>query len=119
MRSVIISQLGLVALSSLALLAGCGDDEGGDKGPCSPAEQTGCTTGLACEEVEGGEPACFAPLHIKGRVYDLTKDSPIAAAQVVARDANGAAVSRVAATAADGGYQLQVPAKRSPEGKIL
>ena len=46
--------------------AACGDDE-----PCNPQANTGCEDGLVCEEVTGGEPACFAPVVVRGDVFDL------------------------------------------------
>jgi hypothetical protein len=85
------------------------------------AAQTGCAAGLACEEVQGKDPGCFAPLTLKGRVFDSVSadDKGIADARVVARDANDAAVSTVAITAADGTYALVVPAPRDADGKPL
>jgi hypothetical protein len=113
----------LWTLGSFALAAhggACGDDEGeggsGGKEPCSPERQTGCTAGLVCEEVEGGEPACFLPVTVEGRVFDLQTDAGIAGATVVARDENQAALSPVVRSGADGAYSLRVPAKRTAEG---
>lgn len=106
-------------------LAGCGDDEpagnGGDGGSggasgCTPGETTGCGPATVCEEVAGGTPACFAPLSLEGKVENLVDGKPIAGAHVVARDANGAAVSSVAISGADGTYELVVPAKRDANG---
>lgn len=105
-----------------ALFAGCGDDvDDNNNQPksCSVEAQTGCATGLVCEEIEGKEPACFSPVSFKGKVIDAIDAKPIGGARVVARDANDAAVSPVAITAADGTYTLSVPAKRDAQGKPL
>ncbi|AKT39521.1 hypothetical protein [Chondromyces crocatus] len=113
------SRLGFaLVVGPLVALAGCGDEEvrRGDEG-CSVLEQTGCASGLACEEVEDGEPACFTPLVVRGRVLDAGTAAGVAGAHVIARDANSAAVSRVAVSGPDGGYALQVAAKRDREGR--
>ncbi len=110
---------------SLALIApvfvGCGDDEPpqNEQKGCSVSAQTGCEAGTVCEEVEGAQPACFAPVAFAGKVINALDEKPVAGARVVARDANDAAVSSVAISAADGTYKLNVPAKRDSEGKPL
>lgn len=113
----------VLVFGSSILLAACGGDDAETKPPakCDVAAQTGCAEGLACEEVQGKDPACFAPLTLKGRVYDSVsaKQDGIAGARVVARDANDAAVSTVAVSAADGTYTLAVPAPRDAEGLPL
>lgn len=115
----------IFALSSFSLLAflagGCGDDEPPppeDKAECSTTTGEGCKDGKVCEEVEGGKAACFEPLRVSGRVFDLSDDGPIEGARVVARDANGAAISSVAVTDAEGHYSLRVPAKRVSGGGV-
>jgi hypothetical protein len=100
-----------------AMVVGCGgdDDSGAAPKACSVAEQTGCEQGLVCEPVAGRDPiasGCFAPIAVKGRVFDNLSSLPIASARVVARDANDAVVSSVALTAVDGTYQLNVPVRR-------
>ncbi|MBA3458820.1 MAG: hypothetical protein H0T46_02585 [Deltaproteobacteria bacterium] len=95
------------------LLAACGGDD--DK-PCDPIARTGCDDGLVCEQVSGGEPACFAPVQVRGRVLNLAGGAGIAGARVVAVDVNGAAASGVAVSGADGSYSLEVPAQRDAEG---
>jgi hypothetical protein len=72
-----------------------------------------------CEEVLGSEPACFAPVWVQGRVFDLATDLGIGGARVVAVDANGAARSTVVDSAPDGTYSLPVPAPRDAEGNPL
>jgi hypothetical protein len=115
----------IFAFSSFSLLAflvgGCGDDEPPPKkenAECSTATGEGCTDGKVCEEVEGEQAKCFAPLVVSGRVFDLSDDGAIEGARVVARDANGAAVSSVAVTNAEGHYELRVPAKRVSGGAV-
>jgi hypothetical protein len=101
--------------------AACGDDEPPpeeSKSECSVSTGEGCKDGKVCEEVEGEKPACFAPVSLAGRVFDLSNDAAIEGARVVARDANGAAVSSVAVTDAEGSYELRVPAKRRSGGEV-
>ena len=90
---------------------------------CSPSRQSGCPsdTGaeVVCEEVPGGNSGCFAPVHVKGSVFDLASKAPIADARVVARNANNAADSNIAVTDAAGNYDLRVPTPRSADGKPL
>jgi hypothetical protein len=127
MRSFPIFELVCATLALAA--AACGGDsatttgagaggEGGATG-CSVADQTGCKDGQACELVQGGKPACFTPVSVKGRVYDAVTMNGIAGARVVARDVNEAAVSTVAITKADGTYSLDVPAVRDASGKPI
>lgn len=97
-------------------LAGCG---GGEPTTCTLGERTGCAEGLVCEAVEGGDPACFAPVVIEGRVLDALEGTGIAGARVVAVDANGAARSSVVLSAADGAYSLPVAARRAADGSAV
>jgi len=94
----------------LAVLVGCSDD------PCDPLAQTGCDDNQVCETVQGGEPACFAPVAIEGRVFDLANDDGIEKARVVAVDVNGAAVSNVSTSKEDGSYRLPIPTVRNKDG---
>jgi hypothetical protein len=121
----LVSMLLSLGITSLVLIPACGGDStgsggsgGGDAGkPCSVADQTGCAMGLACEEVQGAtDPACFTPLTLQGHVFGALDSKPIAGARIVASDADGAAVSTVAISAADGAYTLNVPAKRDAKG---
>jgi hypothetical protein len=116
-----------LALAALTLagfnVIACGDDGAGVGGSggaaCSPDSETGCGAGLVCEEVEGGDPACFVPIVVKGRVFDLQTDAGIEGAHVVARDENQAAISPVAVSGAEGAYALEVPTKRDANGAPL
>lgn len=116
---MLLRQLSIVLLCASPLLAGCGDDSdepGSEPKGCALTEQTGCDAGLVCEEVEGGEPACFSPVTVRGRVFNALDEVGIGGARVLARDANGTVVSRVAITEPDGAYALPVPTKRSANG---
>src|SRR3954468_20425705 len=103
----------LLRLTIPLLLIGCG---GGDDGPCDPVARSGCDDGQVCEQVVGAEPACFAPVEIRGQVIDFAGGQGVAGARVVAVDINGAAASSVAISASDGSYVLPVPAPRDATG---
>ncbi len=94
-------------------LFGCG---GGGTDVCVLGAPGGCGAGQVCEEVQGGEPRCFAPVHVEGRVFDAADDSGIGGARVVAIDASGAPRSTVVVTAVDGTYSLPVPSTRDATG---
>jgi hypothetical protein len=77
----------------------------------------GCQTGELCETKAGSTTGvCYAQLEIHGRVLDASDHSPIEGARVLALDANGAAISRVVLSAADGTYTLPVSAARDANG---
>lgn len=96
----------------LLCIAACSNDDD----TCSVEANTGCGDGFVCERVVDGEPACFEPVMVRGRVIDLATDAPISGARVVALDPNGAAVSSVATSSGDGQYALQVPVVRAGDG---
>jgi hypothetical protein len=105
----------------LTVAGACGSN---DKTACDPAAQTGCASGLFCEAVQNGTPACFAPVLVRGTVSDpTTKPAALLLndARVVALDANRAPLSTVAVTANDGttngAYELKVRATRDSSGK--
>lgn len=102
-----------LVLGSALVLTACGGD---DEAPCDPVANTGCETGQVCEQVVDGEPTCFAPVEIQGRVLDLATDAGVSGARVVAVDVNGAAVTGVAVSAADGTYELAIPSQRAADG---
>lgn len=126
-RSSHSSSMGISCKAALVLglssfLAACGaDSDSSEKHSCSVEEQTGCDSGTVCETVQGATPACFAPLLVRGRVLEsAAPDTGIANAIVVARDINGALISRgTATTAADGSYELAIPAPRDASGHPL
>lgn len=86
---------------------------------CSPRAQSACGEGLVCETVVGANPGCFPPVLVRGQVFDLATGEPIEGALVAARDANNAAVSDVAPTDANGGYELAVLTPRNPDGSLV
>lgn len=108
----------LIACSASLLALGCGDDDDRD-GPCMPNTSEGCDGNQVCEEVEGGEPACFAPVLVRGRVIDLADESGIEGATLVALDINGSARSTVVLSEEDGSYEISLPARRDPDGRPL
>jgi hypothetical protein len=86
---------------------------------CDPIAQTGCEDGLVCEEVVDGGPSCFAPVVLRGNVFDLADESGIEGATVVALDANRAPASTVAVTDAGGDYEIQVARQRDVDGNPM
>jgi hypothetical protein len=68
--------------------------------------------------VDGG-PACFAPVVLRGNVFDLADESGIEGATVVALDANHAPASTVAVTDAGGDYEIQVARQRDVDGNPM
>jgi hypothetical protein len=110
----------IVSLAAPLCLGGCKDDEPPPPpaAACSLDDDSGCTDGDVCEAVTDGTVGCFAPVSIEGVVFDTADGDPIEGARVVVQDANGAAVSRVGVTEADGTYSLTVPAPREPDGSL-
>ncbi len=99
---------------ALVALAACGGDD--EEETCNVDSDEGCEDGQVCEEVASGMPACFAPVQIRGRVFDAANDAAIAGATVIAVDANGGGQTDVVTTAADGTYSLDVPTPRNVDG---
>jgi len=95
----------------VVLAAGCGGDQ-----PCDAVANTGCNDGQACEVVQSGDPTCVAAVVAVGRVFDLDTNAGIGGARIVVLDANAAAVSFVATSAADGSYTLAIPTARNSSG---
>jgi len=83
---------------------------------CDPAAVDSCGEGLTCDSVTTGEYACFEPVYIAGRVFDISDELGIAGALVLAANSSGEAVTDVAITDADGNYELQVPVTRDASG---
>lgn len=58
--------LGWVVVGLICVGVGCGDDDPPpDSGPCSVAEQTGCSAGLECMVGEDGKAGCFCSASAK------------------------------------------------------
>jgi uncharacterized protein (DUF2141 family) len=102
-------------LCGCLLLGGCDEEE---DLLCVAGTGEGCDDGMVCETVEGGDPACFIPVRIEGRVFDATDDQGIGGATVVALDANGSARTTVVTTADDGSYSLPIAMQRTGDGKL-
>lgn len=86
---------------------------------CSPDDPASCAGDRSCELRTDGAFACYDPVHLLGRVFDLATDDGIADARVFAADETGAAATDVAITGADGGYELTVPVTREPDGALV
>ncbi len=118
MRTVSQKTRSLAAMLALCVV-GCSSDDpapANQAANCKPGTKDGCANGQVCEETVSGTPSCFDPVSIKGQVTDALDGTAVAGALVVARDANGAAVSGTAATDAQGQYLLVVPVKRAANG---
>ena len=102
-----------VAAISLLLASGCSESS---SDACNPVAQTGCEDGLVCEEVVGGDPGCFAPVVLRGNVFDRANDDGIEGATVVALDANRSPASTVATTGPAGDYEIRVARQRDVDG---
>jgi hypothetical protein len=98
---------------ALALsIASCGDDPE----TCSVGSREGCEEGFVCEAVAGGEPTCFTPIQLRGRIFDAASGAGIEGATIVALDASAAPRSVVARSAVDGTYVLPVAVERAEDG---
>ncbi len=86
---------------------------GGRGAACSGDDQCADDT---CADVGGGDRKCEPPVRLQGKVVDALDDSAVAGADVIALDVDGAAVSRVATSAADGTYALELIVARDAEG---
>lgn len=109
-----------LALPLLYIITACGGGGGGGGGGtdfnCSLTTNEGCDSGTQCAYTTQGGTDCYTPIIIKGMVFDLATQAPIEGARVVARDANGAPVSTIAVTDADGNYELSAAVTRDEEG---
>jgi hypothetical protein len=104
----------VVAITIAVAAAGCSSN---DNASCDPVANTGCQSSKVCEQKQGGGSVCAEPLVLKGHILNLADQSAVAGARVVALDANSAPVSSVVISAADGSYELVIPATRSADGK--
>ncbi len=106
----------LVAVSlAISAIAGCSSPPATTS--CTVGSSAGCAAGQTCEQVEGSaDGACYAPVTVDGRVFDLATTDGIEGARVLAIDANGAAISTVVVSGIDGAYSLPVAAARDASG---
>jgi hypothetical protein len=102
-----------VAVAVAIAAAGCSSNDNA----CDPVANTGCQSSQICEQKQGGGSICAEPLVLRGHVLKLADGSAVAGARAVALDANAAPVSSVATSAADGSYELAIPATRTTDGK--
>jgi hypothetical protein len=119
-RRTFPTTLATLAAASLSVaLIGCSSDP--PPAQCDPDQNSGCPADQACEKVTGGAPACFAPVRVRGQVFDLAigTSKPIGGARIVAVDDSGAAISSVATSGGDGLYDLRLPAPRDASGAIV
>lgn len=93
----------------LAVLSACGPKE------CKLDDAASCPADQACEQVQGKKPACFAPVTLEGRVFDLSNSAGIEGALVLAADENGAPAGPAVTSAKDGTYSLRVPSTRTDD----
>lgn len=105
----------MIGVAAFALLVGAGCSSSSSDA-CDPIAQTGCEENLVCEERVDGGTACFAPVVLRGNVFDQADDSGIEGATVVALDANRAPASTVAVTDASGDYEIRVARQRDIDG---
>ncbi len=83
---------------------------------CTLDDPSSCPSDQVCEPVQGREkPLCFAPVLLKGKVYDLGSGTGIAAAAVLASDENGAPAGAAVQATPDGTYELRIPSTRTDE----
>lgn len=85
---------------------------------CDP-EGSDCGGGQVCELRTDGLYACYEPVYLRGATVDSASGSPVEGAHVIAIDKTGAAASDVAISGSEGGYELQVPVVRNPDGTLF
>ncbi len=85
---------------------------------CDPVDERSCPGDDSCEVRTDGLRACYDPVRLRGRVFDLSDDSSVEGAHVSAADKTGSAATDIAVTAADGTYALVVPVLRNADGTL-
>lgn len=88
--------------------------EGGECDPSNEYEK--CDDGLTCAEMAAGGNKCFAPVLLKGLVFDSATSGGIQGAHVIALDEVATAVTDIAVTDVAGDYTLEVPVARDEAG---
>lgn len=124
---MIISRIYLLSLLFFAVIFGgfaaCGGGGGGSGGSVEPgfaecslsseggSGESACETGSFCTTTTDNGTACVSEeslIAMQGNVYDINTLAAIEGATVVLLDINGAPLSDVATTAADGTYELTI-----------
>lgn len=82
---------------------------------CDPAADY-CADGLGCAELSSGGYRCFGPVLLAGTVTDSADAEAIEGAHVIGIDDEGAAVTSVSVSDAQGSYELEVPVARNEDG---
>jgi hypothetical protein len=139
-----LKHLAILAAFAAMMSTGCGDDGGGKKQTCDPADPqcpegqvciyedgadqatcvescdpeaaNPCEAGLSCDPVQGGGHACFKPVVFRGMVFDSSTLEAIQGAHVAAADEGGLVATDIAITDALGSYELAVPVTRDASG---
>lgn len=103
-----------------SIACGSSEEEKGEAGDdCQPRARDACDEGLSCEPLATGTGSvCGAPLTLQGAVSDALSQEALGGARVIALNAEGAPVSDVAVSAADGSYSLRVTAARNRDGSV-
>ena len=99
-----------ILTATLLTITACGSRE------CVLTDSASCAAPLVCEPVQGKTTgACFTPVTLKGKVFDLSTSSGIADADVIATDEGGAPAGALVKTASDGSFTLRVPSTRTDD----
>lgn len=104
----------LFSASLVAPLACSANEKDGDK-TCDPLDADACES-LVCAQTEEGEFLCAERVVVVGTVSDTSDGAPIEGAHVIALDEEGAAVTDVAISDADGNFELELPVIRDADG---
>ncbi len=97
-------------IAFLLTLIACGSRE------CALTDPASCAAPLVCEAVQGKTTgACYPPVTLKGKVFDLSTASAISGAEVIATDEGGAPAAALTKTGTDGTFSLRVPSTRSDD----
>ncbi len=120
MRKTGLHTIKLLAVAALLVgSSACGSDDKelafGES--CEPNGERFCEQQLTCAERESGGHACFNPVVLSGKVFDLETAAALQDAHVLALNQEATAVSDVAISAENGTYRLAVPARRDANGK--
>lgn len=102
---------------------GEGGTSGGDETVCLTTkggecdlEAPFCAPGFTCAETTEGVSRCYGRVVLRGQVTDSSDASAISGAHVIALDDEGSAVTDVAVSGDEGGYELEVPVLRDENG---